>query len=149
MSNKALYFYSYFNDSTLLGGETKIRINYSEITEIRKAALAGFFDNSIKLKLGDLKLFMTSFISRDECYSLILKQMRGAKKRQTQMELDQECTESEDEEDDILSDASMSVVASSRGGPLSSNGRRKVEKTTATSVKSTFSAMGKSIKSST
>ena len=129
VTNKALYFYSYFNDSTLLGRETKIRINYSEITEIRKAALAGFFDNSIKLKLGDLKLFMTSFISRDTCYGLILEQMRGAKQRQSQRELEEEGTESQDEEEDVLSSATLSVVASSRGEALSSTSIRKTEKT--------------------
>lgn len=75
ISNEALYFYSMFNNSTIFfGQETKIKINYSEIGDIKKAKNAKIFHNSIliKLKVG-IELFLTSFLSRDECFRLILK----------------------------------------------------------------------------
>jgi hypothetical protein len=54
ISNKAIYFYSYFNDQKLIfGKETKIKINYSEIKEIRKAKYAKWFPNSITVTLVD------------------------------------------------------------------------------------------------
>ena len=54
ISNKAIYFYSYFNDQGLIfGKETKIKINYSEIKDIRKAKNAIFFPNSITITLVD------------------------------------------------------------------------------------------------
>jgi hypothetical protein len=54
VSNRAIYFYSYFNDQKLIfGQETKIKINYSEIKDIKKAKGAIFLPNSITITLID------------------------------------------------------------------------------------------------
>jgi len=47
VTDKNLYFYSPFNDKTLIGKGTKIRISYSIIDCIKKAHNALFFSKSI------------------------------------------------------------------------------------------------------
>ena len=49
----------------------------SEIKDVIKAKNAKIFPNSIVIKIqGNLQLFLTSFLSRDYCYGLILQQLR-------------------------------------------------------------------------
>lgn len=102
VSDQALYFYSIFNYSTFIfGQETKIKINYSEIGDIKKAKNAKIFHNSIlvKLRVG-MELFLTSFLSRDECFRLILKQLKKYKKLESIRMLE---NESYDDMDDTSS----------------------------------------------
>ena len=68
-----LYFYSPFNDKTLIGKGTKMRISYNSIDCIKKAHNALFFSKSIKviLKHSQQELLFTSFISRKTCYNII------------------------------------------------------------------------------
>jgi len=48
VSSEALYFHSKFNDSSLFfGGDTKIRIPYTDIKSTSKAKMAKIFNNSI------------------------------------------------------------------------------------------------------
>lgn len=71
VSSEAIYFYSRFNDSIKLffGKKTKLKINLSDILMIEKGTTVGMFDNAIKITLKDnLKIFLTSFISRDDCF---------------------------------------------------------------------------------
>jgi hypothetical protein len=81
ISNQSLYFHSYFNDSLLFfKKETKIKVPISQIRDIQKAKNAKIFDNSINLSLyNGTSLFLTSFLKRDDCYRLILKQMKRIK----------------------------------------------------------------------
>lgn len=91
-----------FNYSTFIfGQETKIKINYSEIGDIKKAKNAKIFHNSIVIKLRvGMELFLTSFLSRDECFRLILKQLKKFKKLESIRMLD---NESYDDMDDTSS----------------------------------------------
>ena len=81
VSNQALYFHSYFNDSIIFFGKhTKMKIPLIDIKNIQKAKNAKIFDNSIKITLkNDQKVFLTSFLSRDSCYTLIIDQIRRIK----------------------------------------------------------------------
>jgi len=79
ISDKALYFHSYFNDSIMFLSKvgTKFKILISDIKDVAKAKNAVIFDNSIELLLmNGQKVFFTSFIQRDQCYRLILGQMK-------------------------------------------------------------------------
>ena len=73
VSNKALYFYSRFNDANILfGKKTKLKILLSDIVMMKKDCQLGIFDNTIKFKLkNSLKMTLTSFLNRDECFNLI------------------------------------------------------------------------------
>lgn len=52
----------------------------TNIKDITKQYNAVIFDNSIELYLKDEStLFFTSFVSRNECYRLILKMMKRSK----------------------------------------------------------------------
>ena len=77
VSNQAIYFYSVFNDRNLLrfgrGKATKLRIAYTDMTGIEKAYNAKIFDNSIRIiTKGGKKVFLTSFINRNNCFNLML-----------------------------------------------------------------------------
>ena len=123
ISNKAIYFYSYFNDQGLIfGKETKIKINYSEIKEIRKAKNAIFFPNSITITLvDDQQLFMTSFLSRDICYRLLIKQFKAMKITQGAF-----CDEFDtDPEESISSEIQSEVSRPSNRAPSSGKGIEK------------------------
>lgn len=56
---------------------TKLKVLIKDIKEMNKAKNAVIFDNSleIKLKTGEI-LFLTSFLTRDNAYRLILNQMK-------------------------------------------------------------------------
>jgi hypothetical protein len=76
ISNEAIYFYSVFNDRNLIkkGTPTKLRIPYDNIMKIEKAYNAKIFDNSIRITLKEenKRVFLTSFINRNNCYNLIV-----------------------------------------------------------------------------
>ena len=55
------------------GRETKIKILLKDIKDIKKQKNVKIFDNSISLKVDNETIFLTSFLSRDECYRLILE----------------------------------------------------------------------------
>ena len=75
VTNKSIYFYSPFNNKTVLGHGTKIKISYGSIKKIKKETKLLVFPNSIRFSLNSgEELLFTSFISRDTCYQLILKQ---------------------------------------------------------------------------
>ena len=81
-----MYFHSYFNDSIMFfGGEgTKFRIDFIDVKRASKAKNALIFDNSLEivLKNGE-KLFLTSFLTRDNAYRLILNQLRRVRSRES------------------------------------------------------------------
>lgn len=66
-----LGFYSHFNSSTIVGRETIVKIQVSEILGIKKKTNMYIFDNSISIRTSYKKHFFTSFISRDEAYSIL------------------------------------------------------------------------------
>ena len=84
VSNQALYFHSLWNDKFIIfGNSTKIKVPLSNVKDVNKAKNAKIFDNSIIIKLySGSDIFITSFLSRDECYKLILKQMKAHKQRE-------------------------------------------------------------------
>jgi hypothetical protein len=73
VTNKNLYFYSPFNNKTLLGGQTKLKIDYGSIVFVGKAVSILLFPNVIKIILnnGKPEVVFTSFLSRDKCFSTI------------------------------------------------------------------------------
>jgi hypothetical protein len=73
VTNQNLYFYSPFNNKTLLGTETTIKIGYGSIVFVGKALSQLFFPNMIKIiqNNGAPEVVFTSFISRDKCFSTI------------------------------------------------------------------------------
>ncbi|KAK1327048.1 hypothetical protein QJS10_CPA01g02797 [Acorus calamus] len=58
--------------SNIFGFETKKVINFSEVTSVRKAKTAAIFPNAIEIMAGEKKIFLASFLSRDEAYRLII-----------------------------------------------------------------------------
>ena len=55
--------------SIRFGKKTKLKVNLSDIVMIEKSTTAHVFDNAIKITLKDnLKIFLTSFIYRDDCF---------------------------------------------------------------------------------
>ena len=69
VTNKSIYFYSPFNNKTVLGHGTKIKISYGSIKKIKKETKLLVFPNSIRFSLNSgEELLFTSFISRDTCY---------------------------------------------------------------------------------
>ena len=81
VSTEALYFHSRWNDKFLIfGNETKIKIPLKNIKDVTKAKNAMIFDNSIQVKqYSGSEHFITSFLNRDQCYKLILKQLKALK----------------------------------------------------------------------
>ena len=75
VTEKAVYFYSPFNNKTIFGHGTKIKIPYSSIRLIKKESTLLIFPNAIRFVLNTQEeIVLASFISRDTCYSLILRQ---------------------------------------------------------------------------
>ncbi|OMJ83027.1 hypothetical protein SteCoe_16119 [Stentor coeruleus] len=68
-----LCFYSHFNSSTILGGVTSLTIDLSHIVLLEKKYNAFIFDNSIEITTKERKYFFTSFVSRDEAYTILAK----------------------------------------------------------------------------
>ncbi|KAK1304600.1 hypothetical protein QJS10_CPB11g00281 [Acorus calamus] len=58
--------------SNIFGFETKKVIHFSEVTSVRKAKTAAIFPNAIEIMAGKKKIFLASFLSRDEAYRLII-----------------------------------------------------------------------------
>lgn len=135
MSNQALYFHSFFNDSIIFfGRETKIKILLKDIKDIKKQKNVKIFDNSISLKVDNETIFLTSFLSRDECYRLILEQMRKAKKAQfTESPSDNEETESEVDQETSYDNNSSSVRQDCRAQPFDARGGTSKSKKEGTS----------------
>ena len=76
VTNKHVYFYSPFNKKTMLGRGTKIKMSYDAISHIKKESAILVFPNSIRFVLkSSEEICFTSFVSRDTCFSLILKQL--------------------------------------------------------------------------
>ena len=74
VTDKNIYFYSPFNNKTVIGHGTKIKMSYEQISHIKKENHMLVFPNSIRFILkSSEEVVFTSFISRDTCFSLILK----------------------------------------------------------------------------
>jgi len=76
-------FHSFFNNNTIIGGETKILIPIEDVQNIEKRYNAWIFDNSIAIKTKTTEFFFTSFVYRDRAYDLLekcLKDFRLANK---------------------------------------------------------------------
>jgi len=82
VTNQNVYFYSPFNEKTLIGHGTKIKISYKSISHLKKENNLVIFPNSIRFYLDNgNEIVFTSFVSRDTCFSLILKQLTEIGKR--------------------------------------------------------------------
>ncbi|KAF2311043.1 hypothetical protein GH714_019269 [Hevea brasiliensis] len=57
--------------SNIFGFETKKIIPFIEITNVKRAKIAGIFPNAIEIFAGGRKYFFASFLSRDEAFNLI------------------------------------------------------------------------------
>lgn len=86
-STEALYFYSNVNDLKVTmffnwsdESSTRLRIPFESISKIERLKNALIFDNSIGIWLKGNEnnkepcIFLTSFIKRDECFELSVKQ---------------------------------------------------------------------------
>ena len=71
ITRTSIYFYSYFNSSTFIFNNTQIRVRLLEVISIRKKANLYIFNNSIKLRTAARSYFFTSFLSRDEAFSIL------------------------------------------------------------------------------
>lgn len=66
LTNKRICFYSYFNDKTIFGKETKIVIPLTNISRIEKKTNVVVFSNSISIFTKEgREIFITSFVFRD------------------------------------------------------------------------------------
>ena len=75
VTEKAVYFFSPFNNKTIFGHGTKTRIPYEAINILKKESTLLIFKNAIRFILNSREeITFTSFVSRDTCYSLILRQ---------------------------------------------------------------------------
>ena len=75
VTEKGVYFYSPFNNKTIFGHGTKIKIPYNSIRLIKKESTMMIFPNAIRFVLNTREeIVLASFVSRDTCYALILRQ---------------------------------------------------------------------------
>ena len=76
ITNKRLCFYSPFNDKNIFFQSTFIQIPKDQILKIQKKHNAKIFDNSIEITKTNLEtLFFTSFVSRNQCYNLMVSNL--------------------------------------------------------------------------
>ena len=74
LTEKAVYFYSPFNNKTIFGHGTKIKIPYEAMRLIKKESTLLIFPNAIRFVLKSREeIVFASFVSRDTCYSLVLR----------------------------------------------------------------------------
>ena len=71
ITRTCIYFYSYFNSATFIFNDTLLQVQLSEVISIRKKANLYIFNNSIKIKTVERSYFFTSFLSRDEAFSIL------------------------------------------------------------------------------
>lgn len=75
VTERAVYFYSPFNNKTIFGHGTKIKIPYDAVHLVKKESTLLIFPNAIRFVLESREeIVFASFVSRDTCYSLILRQ---------------------------------------------------------------------------
>lgn len=76
ITTTSLYFYSPFNDRTLLGKDTKLHLPFTSIEHVNKTTNKIYMPNSIKIILHDNlpEVFLTAFIHRDLCFDIIERQ---------------------------------------------------------------------------
>ena len=75
VTERNVYFYSPFNNKTIFGHGTKIKIPYESMRLIKKESTLLIFPNAIRFVLNTREeIVFASFVSRDTCYSLILRQ---------------------------------------------------------------------------
>jgi hypothetical protein len=75
VTERAVYFYSPFNNKTIFGHGTKIKIPFEAVKLVKKEATLLIFPNAIRFVLNSREeIVFASFVSRDTCYSLILRQ---------------------------------------------------------------------------
>mmetsp|Transcript_1732 Transcript_1732/g.2417 ORF Transcript_1732/g.2417 Transcript_1732/m.2417 type:complete len:118 (-) Transcript_1732:1886-2239(-) len=76
VTNRAVYFYSPFNNKTIFGHGTKIKIPYKAVRLVKKESTLLIFPNAIRFVLASREeIVFASFVSRDTCYSLVLRQL--------------------------------------------------------------------------
>lgn len=74
VTDRAVYFYSPFNNKTIFGHGTKIRIPYEAVRLVKKESTLLIFPNAIRFVLASREeIVFASFVSRDTCYSLVLR----------------------------------------------------------------------------
>ena len=72
VTNYAIYFYSPFNEKTLIGFGTKIKMTFNQILDMKKESSMIIFPNCLRISLTTgASLLFTSFVSRDTCYATI------------------------------------------------------------------------------
>ena len=75
VTERAVYFYSPFNNKTIFGHGTKVKIPYEAVRLVKKESTLLIFPNAIRFVLDSREeIVFASFVSRDTCYSLILRQ---------------------------------------------------------------------------
>ena len=75
VTERAVYFYSPFNNKTIFGHGTKVKIPYDAVRLVKKESTLLIFPNAIRFVLDSgEEIGFASFVSRDTCYSLILRQ---------------------------------------------------------------------------
>ena len=74
VTEKNVYFFSPFNNKTIFGHGTKVKIPYDSIRLIKKESTLFIFPNAVRFVLQSAEeIVFASFVSRDTCYSLILR----------------------------------------------------------------------------
>ena len=73
ITNKRIWFRSYFNTVTLFG-KTTIMIPLNDIISIEKKYYLAL-DNSIEVKTEKVSYFFTNYLSRDNCFDLLQQQL--------------------------------------------------------------------------
>ena len=80
-------FYSKWNDRTVFGKGTRLKINYTAFSQLKKESGALMLPNSIKIAevyptqdggSKEVEHNLTSFIFRDDCYSLLQQLVNNA-----------------------------------------------------------------------
>ena len=78
LTNKKIVFESLFNPNTLFGkGGTKLIIPLEKIKKVSKKSNLKIFQNSIEIETDKGVLFFTSFLFRNQCYNLIMEQLKN------------------------------------------------------------------------
>jgi hypothetical protein len=72
VTDRSLYFYSSFNDTTLIGHGTKIRIPFRDIDFVKKARSILLFNKSLKVVMkNQTEILFANFFNRAECFRKI------------------------------------------------------------------------------
>lgn len=86
VTNKGLYFYSSFNNKTLLFGSTRISIPFHEVYRAELTGSMLLLNKSIKVfRVEEEPIVFMNFLFRDACFKTIVTQLQVFRERRAEL----------------------------------------------------------------